>query len=61
MRRHVEDHQRQENKENHKYWRLHLPMLLTKIKKGSSQKNMNTNNAYSIDQNVKMNTNVLLV
>ena len=46
MRRRVEVHQIKEREKYHKYWILHLPMILNTIKKGFSQKNINANNKY---------------
>ena len=43
------------------YWRLHLPMLLSTIKKGFSQKNINTNNTSAVVKIVKIvYTNLLM-
>ena len=54
MRRHVEVHKRIAKEKYHAYWRLHLSMLLTMIRKNRfAQQNINANNTSVIGQNFK--------
>ena len=61
MRGHVEVQKVPERDKYYTCRRLHLPMLLNKIKNGLAQENINTNNTYVVGQILKTDISFFLV